>query len=219
MLCYMKHDHEHGTPPSRKGHVHHGFDDPSMFAERLDAPERDAWQKPEAVIASFQLSHDATVAEIGAGTGYFVIRLARHLSNGTVIGLDAEPKMVAYLRQRAAELGLANVDARLVQQEEALPLKEQVDLLLCVDTYHHISDRVASFSTYLKHLNPGGKLVIIDRVHSAPEGPPAHLHLETGTVKAELAESGFRLIAEMDFLQPHQFYLGFTPTASSTVSA
>lgn len=214
----MKHDHGHDTPHSGERHAH-GFDDPSVLAERFDAPERDAWQKPEEVIASFQLSGDATVAEIGAGTGYFVVRLARHLDKGTVIGLDAEPKMVAYLRQRAAELGLANVDARLVQQNEAIPLEEPVDLLLCVDTYHHLPDRVALFSTYREHLKRGGTLVIIDRDIDAPEGPPAELRLSTETVKRELAEAGFTLVTDLDFLQPHQYCLGFAPTDASTVPA
>lgn len=215
----MRHDHGHDTPPFGEWHAHHSFDDPSVFAERFDAPERDVWQKPEDVIASFHLSGDATVAEIGAGTGYFVVRLARHLDKGTVIGLDAEPEMVAYLQRRAAELGLANVDARLVRQNEAIPLKEQVDLLLCVDTYHHIPDRVALLSTYRKHLKRGGTLVIIDRAISAPEGPPADLRLPTETVKQELTEAGFTLVTDMDFLQPYQYYLGFTPTDSSTVPA
>jgi len=217
----MKHEHGHHTPPSeeRHAHHHHSFDDPGAFAQRLEAPERDAWQKPDDVMASFQLAADATVAEIGAATGYFVVRLARRLNKGTVIGLDTEPKMVAYLQQRAAELGLANVDARLVQQSEAIPLTEQVDLLLCVDTYHHIPDRVSYFSNYTKHLKRGGKLVIIDRAVSAPEGRPADLRLPTETVKQELAEAGFTLVTDLDFLQPYQYYLGFALTDSSTVPA
>lgn len=215
----MRHEHGHHTPPGGAPHAHHSFDDPAAFAQRLDAPERDVWQKPEHVIASFQLSPDATVAEIGAGTGYFVVRLARHLPNGTVIGLDAEPKMVAYVQQRAAELGLTNVDVRLAQQDAASALHEQVDLLLCVDTYHHLADRVAFFATYLTHLKVGGKLVIIDRALNAPEGPPADHRLSPETVKQELTQAGFTPVADMDFLLPYQYYLMFTPTDPSRVPA
>jgi cyclopropane fatty-acyl-phospholipid synthase-like methyltransferase len=212
----MRDNHGHHPHHTDEGHAHHhSFDDPSAFAQRLDAPERDDWQKPEEVIASFQLRDDATVAEIGAGTGYFVVRLASYLANGTVIGLDAQPQMVEYLRQRAAELGLTNVDARLVQPADALPLTEQLDLLLCVDTYHHIADRIALFSRYAKHLKRGGKLVIIDRAIDAPEGPPAEMRLSTENVQAELAQAGFALVAEMNFLLPYQFYLAFTPTVTA----
>ncbi|HYI16096.1 MAG TPA: class I SAM-dependent methyltransferase [Thermomicrobiales bacterium] len=211
----MKHSNGNHTPPSSHHHAHHDFDDPNAIAQRLDAPERDLWQKPEDVIASFQLSDDATVAEIGAGTGYFVIRLARQLTNGTVIGLDAQPQMVAYLRQRADDLGMSNVDARLVRQAEALPLTEKLDLLLCVDTYHHIADRVSLFSRYAKHLKRGGTLVVIDRAIDAPEGPPAELRLSTESVQDELSQAGFTLVADMDFLLPYQYYLAFSPIATS----
>lgn len=215
----MKHENEHNTISSCERHAHHGFDDPGAVAQRLEAPERDAWQKPGDVIASFQLSNDATVAEIGAGTGYFVIRLASHLDEGTVIGLDTEPKMVAYLRQRAAELGLANVEARLVQPSEAIPLTEQVDLLLCVDTYHHIPDRVSYLSNYTKHLKRDGKLVVIDRPLSAPEGPPADHRISAEVVVEELALAGYVFVESREFLQPYQYYLVFTPTESNTMSA
>ena len=212
----MKHTHDHHDPPADDPHAshHHGFDDPSAFAQRFDAPERDAWQKPEEVIASFHLPTDATVAEIGAGTGYFVVRLARHLSNGTVIGLDAEPKMVEYLRHRAAGLGLTNVDARLVRPADAIPLTEQLDLLLCVDAYHHMSERVSLFSNYREHLKDGGNLVIIDRAADAPDGPPAEYRLSTKTVKEELTAAGFTVVADKDFLLPHQNFLVFRPTTS-----
>jgi SAM-dependent methyltransferase len=217
----MKYDDARHRPPSTAGHAqpedhhHHGFDDPRKFAQRLDAPERDVWQKPEEVIASFALPDDATVAEVGAGTGYFVVRLAQTLTNGAVIGLDTQPQMVDYLRQRATELGLANVDARLTEHASALPLTEPLDLLLCVDTYHHIADRVALFSQYARHLKPGGRLVIIDRAPIAPEGPPAEFRLSSETVREEMAHAGFALVADLDFLLPYQFYLAFTPSATT----
>lgn len=217
-IGYMKCEHGHEAPPGAH-HAHGGFDDPAAFASRLDSPERDAWQKPDEVIASFRLPRDATVAEIGAGTGYFAVRLARRLSEGTVIALDAEPKMVAYLRQRAADLGLANLDARLVRQADAIPLAEAVDLILCVDAYHHIPDRVETFARYARHLKRGGRLVVIDRAPNAPDGPPAHFRLSAATVEQELAQSGFALLGSMDFLLPYQFYLAFTPADSDAESS
>jgi cyclopropane fatty-acyl-phospholipid synthase-like methyltransferase len=215
----MKEHIDHHVPTIGAPPAHHSFDNPAAFAQRLDAPERDVWQKPEHVIASFQLSDDATVAEIGSGTGYFVVRLARYLTNGKVIGLDTAPQMVAYLQQRAEQLGLTNVDARHAPQDAAIALTEQVDLLLCVDTYHHLADRVAYFSHYSKHIKRGGKLIIIDRAVDAPEGPPADHRLPTETVKQELTNAGFTPVTELDFLLPYQYYLVFTPTDASQVPA
>lgn len=211
----MNYHHGQHRPQSAKSYTHHhDFDDPSTVAQRLDASERDALQKPDEVIASFQLSRDATIAEIGAGTGYFVVRLAKYLTNGTVIGLDSQPRMVAYLQRRAEELGLTNVDARQIQGD-ALPLTEQLDVLFCVDAYHHIADRVALFSRYAKHLKRGGKLVIIDRPADAPAGPPAESCVSPRTVQKELAQAGYTMVAGMNFLLPHQYYLAFTPTTTA----
>lgn len=194
----------------------HHFDDPATFAKRLDAHERDAWQKPEEIIDSFRLPHDAIVADIGAGTGYFVVRLAQYLTHGKVIGLDEEPRMVAYLQQRVVELGLTNVETRLIQAEAEIPLEEKVDLLLCVDTYHHIANRVAYFSRYRKYLKAEGKLCIIDRAVDAPEGPPPSHRLSPDRVKAELQNAGFALVLDRDFLLPYQYYLVFERTTDAT---
>ncbi|CAN5670389.1 hypothetical protein BH09CHL1_BH09CHL1_00330 [soil metagenome] len=148
------------------------------------------------------MPNDATVAEIGAGTGYFVVRLDRVFNGGKVIGIDTEPQMVAYLRKRVAELGLTNVDTRLVRPSEAIPLDEQVDLLLCADTYHHIPDRDSLFSNYAKHLKQGGKLVIIDRPLNAPEGPPSDLRLSAETVVEERGEPGLPWLRAWTFFIP-----------------
>jgi cyclopropane fatty-acyl-phospholipid synthase-like methyltransferase len=207
----MKREHGRHAPHSAEQHAHHGFDDPAAFAQRLESPEREAWQKPDEVIASFQLPRDATVAEIGAGTGYFAVRLARRFDEGTVIALDAEPKMVAHLRRRAADLGLTNLDARLAGQPDSHPLPERVDLLLCVDAYHHIPNRIAYFAAYARNLKRGGRLVVIDRASGAPDGPPAELRLSPGIVERELAQAGYALVGTLDMLLPYQFYLVFTP--------
>jgi SAM-dependent methyltransferase len=206
----MNNEHEHHTFSSDERHGHHGFADAEAVAKRLEAPERESWQKPEEVIASFQLPNDATVAEIGAGTGYFVLRLARSLSRGSVVGLDTEPRMVEYLRQRIADLALPNAEARLVDLSAAIPLAEPVDLLLCVDTYHHIPDRISYISGFAEHLKRSGKLVIIDRPLEAPEGPPAYHRISAQTVAEEMARAGFTLIESVDLLQPYQYYLAFT---------
>ena len=71
------------------------------------------------------------------------------------------------------------------------------------------------FSRYAKHLKRGGKLVIIDRAVDAPEGPPAELRLSTETVQEELAQAGLTLVVEKTFLLPVQYYLAFTPTATT----
>src|SRR4029450_10300519 len=96
-------------PQGQPGHMDHRFDDPERYAKSFDDPARDSWQMPARVIDALKLPEDASVADIGAGTGYFSVRLAKAVPRGTVYAVDVEPKMLEYIRKRAAGAGLANV--------------------------------------------------------------------------------------------------------------
>src|ERR1035438_9782385 len=91
-------------------HMEHHFD-PKESAKSFDDPARDAWQLPDRVIAALNLKPGQIVADIGAGTGYFSVRLAKSEAVPKVYAADIEPSMVSYLRERAAREGLNNVTA------------------------------------------------------------------------------------------------------------
>ena len=91
---------------AESGHDHR-FRGPRQWAEVFDDPRRDAWQKPHEVIQALELASDAVVADIGAGTGYFTVRLARSVPRGRVYAVDAEPDMVAHLKRRMQQAGLS----------------------------------------------------------------------------------------------------------------
>ena len=80
--------------PGKPDHMQHRFDDPDRYAKSFDDPARDAWQMPSRVIETLALSPTASVADIGAGTGYFSVRLAKAIPGGTVYAVDVEPSMV-----------------------------------------------------------------------------------------------------------------------------
>mgnify|MGYP002390544517 CR=1 FL=1 len=91
-------------------HTHqHGFGGAEHWASVFDDPARDAWQKPHEVIQALKLAPDAIVADIGAGTGYFAVRLAHMTPQGRVYAVDTEPDMVKYLGERAQKSGLKNL--------------------------------------------------------------------------------------------------------------
>ena len=93
-------------------HTHeHAFEDADKWAEVFDDPKRDAWQKPHEVIEALKLKPDALIADIGAGTGYFTVRLARAVPAGKVFAVDLEPDMVKHLAERAKREHLANIVA------------------------------------------------------------------------------------------------------------
>jgi len=197
---------QHGAQP-----LHQRFDDAGRWAQVFDDPARDAWQKPDEVVRALALAPDATVADIGAGTGYFAVRLARAVPQGRVYAADVSPSMVRHLAARAAEAKLPNLVA--VQAGTDDPhLPGAVDLALLVDTYHHIGDRSAYFARLRASLTATGRLAIIDFRPDSPVGP-RHGRVAPEAVKAELALAGYRLVATHDFL-PNQYFLVFAPSGS-----
>ena len=192
-------------------HHAHRFDGAEKWARIFDDPARDAWQKPAEVIRTLRLSANATVADLGAGTGYFAVRLARAVPAGRVYGVDTEPDMVRYLGERAQRERLANVTP--VQAEAREPkLPVAVDLVLVVNTYHHIPSRVEYLRQLKTALKPGGRIAIIDFLEEAPMGPPRRARIPARAVVDEFGRAGYALVERHDFL-PHQYFLVFTAKA------
>jgi len=184
-------------------HMEHHFD-PEESAKSFDDPARDTWQLPDRVIAALNLKRGQIVADIGAGTGYFSVRLAKSEAAPKVYAVDIEPSMVSYLRERAAKERLNNVTA--VQAAADQPnLPEPVDLILIVDTYHHIADRETYFRRLAKSIKPGGRVAIIDFKPDSPEGPPKEFRFPLERFKSEMGKAGYRLTAQHDFLPRQQF--------------
>jgi cyclopropane fatty-acyl-phospholipid synthase-like methyltransferase len=188
---------------SHPDHMDHHFD-ANASAKTFDDPARDAWQMPDRVIAALNLKPGQIVADIGSGTGYFSVRLAKFAK---VYGADIEPSMVTYLRERAAKEGLHNVISIQAAADSA-NLPEPVDLVLIVDTYHHIGDREAYFRKLAKSLKPGGRVAIIDFKPDSPEGPPKEFRFSPEKFKSEMAKAGYQLAEQHDFL-PRQNFLIF----------
>ena len=159
------------------------------------------------ILDALQLPPTARVADIGAGTGYFSVRIAKRVPNGKVFAVDIEPDIVRYLGERAHREHL-HILQPVLASANSPNLPEAVDVALIVDTYHHIDDRVAYFSRLKPSLQPGGRLAIVDFKTDAPEGPPLALRIPPERVIAELEQAGYALIAKHDFL-PQQYFLVF----------
>ncbi|MEZ4434676.1 MAG: class I SAM-dependent methyltransferase [bacterium] len=203
------HHPEHGQ---HGGAHHHGFEDAQGFAARWDTPERDAWQKPDAVVAALALDPAAHVADIGAGTGYFAVRLARAVPQGTVYAADLEPAMVAHLTERAKTEGLTNIVALQAEPDDA-KLPAPVDLIMLTNTYHHIEGRTAYFTRLRDHLRPGGRLAIVDyKLQFEGHGPPPEMRLAPDTVIDELRAAGYTLASRDEATLERQYILIFEAT-------
>jgi cyclopropane fatty-acyl-phospholipid synthase-like methyltransferase len=196
-----------GQEKSQADHMEHRFDNPKQLAKSFDDPARDAWQMPDRVVEALGLKRGQIVADIGAGTGYFTVRLAKSEAAPKVYAVDIEPSMVRYLRERAGQERLNNVVA--VQAAADTPnLPEMVDLVLIVDTYHHIGGREAYFRKLAKSLKARARVAIIDFKPDSPEGPPKEFRFTPEQVKSEMSKAGYMLTAQNDFL-PWQHFLIF----------
>jgi len=192
-------------------HTHeHSFSGAQHWAEIFDDPARDAWQKPHEVIEALGLAPNTKVVDIGAGTGYFTVRIAHMFPATRVYAEDIEPEMIRYVSERAQREKLTNVVAVLGKPDDPL-LPEAVDLALVVDTYHHIGDRVAYFRRLKQHLSTAGEVAIIDFTTASSMGPPVQERIPPAAVKGEMAQAGYTLATEHTFL-PDQYFLVFRAT-------
>lgn len=175
---------QHGAPV-------HRFDNAERWAQRFDDPARDAWQKPEHVVALLQLEPGMTVADLGAGTGYFLRHLSLRIgSQGKVWGLDVEPDMVRYMQERAQREGLTNVEARQVDAADPRLPPSSLDRILVVDTWHHIAQRERYASKLAAALEPRGRVVIVDFTLQTHRGPPKEHRVPPDQVVRELQAAG-----------------------------
>lgn len=192
--------------------VHHRFDDPERWAKVFDDPARDAWQKPEEVLDVLEVKEGQAVADLGAGTGYFTVRLARRVGEtGTVWAIDIEPSLVDHLKTRAAEAGLGRVIPLLAAPDDPKLDPASADLILVVDTWHHIDSRDAYLERVRRALKPGGRVAIVDfKPGDIPVGPPPEHRLPREAILSEFEAARWNLVAESDVL-PYQFILVFAP--------
>ncbi len=191
--------------------MQHRHDDPRAYIASLEDPARDAYQKPDEVMKALALRPGEVVADIGAGSGYFTVRLARAVGeSGRVYAVDISPDMVRHLNRRVRAEGLRNVVTVLSDPDDPLLPDASVDRFLIVDTWHHVEDRPAYLERMKRMLRPGGQVVHIDfQKRELPIGPPMEMKIAREDLMRQMEDAGFRLSAEHAFL-PYQYFLVFT---------
>jgi ubiquinone/menaquinone biosynthesis C-methylase UbiE len=196
--------------------IHHSFDDVAKWVKVFDDPGRDVWQKPDEVIHALGVLPGMTVADLGAGTGYFSVHLAKAVGDkGRVLAIDVEPNLVSYMKERATKANLAQLVPVLAAADDPKLPPKGVDLVLIVDTWHHIDDRVRYLGKLAAGLKADGRVAVVDfKKGDFPVGPPDAHKLTAAAVAAEFLAAGFRLAKQWDEL-PYQYVLVFTPPGAS----
>jgi ubiquinone/menaquinone biosynthesis C-methylase UbiE len=176
----------------------------------LDAPDRDLWQRPDQIMDAMGIADASVVADIGAGSGWFTIRLARRVGpQGLVYAEDVQKEMLTAISRRVGREGLANVRPVLgLKNDPRLP-PQSLDAALVVDAYHEIENRVAVLSSLARSLKPQGRIGVVDfKLDGTGPGPSAEERVSPDVVVRDAREAGLRLIRNEPFL-PYQYFLIF----------
>lgn len=190
------HRDQHGNPAHLRAYI-----------KRLESPERDTWQRPDDVVAALPLRRDHVVADLGAGPGYFSLRLARKVGpSGRVFAVDVEPAILSALRERVAGAKLPQVTPVLGLADDPLLPPASCDLVLSVAAYHHYPNRPAALRQMARLLRRGGRLALIDfHNRETPVGPPVGQRVPREAVLRHIQRAGLRVAQELTFL-PHQYF-------------
>ena len=176
----------------------------------LEAPDRAKWQKPEQIMDALGVAEGSTVADIGAGAGWFTIQLARRVGpNGTVYAQDVQRQMLEAIRRRVAREGLQNVETRLGTGITPNLPQRALDAVLVVDVYSEVDDdRVTFLRNLAAALKPGGRLGIVNYKPGSGgpgPGPDEGVRVDSASVERDALVAGLRTLARQTL--PYQYLL------------
>ena len=177
----------------------------------LERPEREAEEAPRKAVAALNIKAGETVADIGAGSGYYTVLLADAVGpRGRVYATDIQPEMLALIRKKVEGRSLANVELMLgTETTTGLP-DGSVDLALMVDVYHELAQPQVFLQAVKRTLRQDGRLVLIEFRKESPWVPIREEHkMSVREARVELEAEGFRLDRVVDVL-PWQHILVFT---------
>ena len=186
--------------------------DPKAYIAMLENPQRDAEQKPDEVIAALDLKAGETLADIGAGSGYFAFRFARKVGDsGRVYAVDINPDMILYMNRHIRDRKIKNVATVLSAPDDPLLPDGSINRFFVCNTWHHVENRPSYIALMKRMLKPGGQVIVVDYLKKElPVGPPPSMKMAREDVISEMEANGFKLAKEHTFL-PYQYFLIFTP--------
>lgn len=195
-----KHSHNKNKP----------FESLEKYISFLDEPGRGEWQKPDKVIEVLRIKSGDSVADIGAGSGYFTIPFAKTVgAEGTVLAIDIEQGMLDHIKKTADSEKLSNINLVKVNADSSGLKEKSVNIVFICDTYHHIENRKIYFQKLKSAIKDNGRLVIVEfQKKEIPFGPPLWMKIKKEDVINEIEDAGFKLEEEYYFL-PYQYFLVF----------
>jgi SAM-dependent methyltransferase len=182
-----------------------------LGADWLDRPEREREEDPALAVRLLGLDAGQVVADLGAGSGYMTVKLARQVGpRGRVYAVDVQPEMIALIERRIRAEGLTNVVPVLGAPDEPRLPDGAIDLVLMVDVYHELAEPQRVLERLRRALAPGGRVVLLEYRKEDPSIPIREEHKMTvDEARAELEAAGYQLARVNEDL-PRQHLLVFT---------
>lgn len=203
-------------PPAPKTPQQHGRLFPPTDLGLLEMPDRDLWQLPEQIMDVLGIAERTVVADVGAGSGWFTVRLARRVGpNGIVYSQDVQPEMLAAISRRVQREGLTNV--RPIQGKGSDPRlpRNTLDAIVLVGVYYEIADKITMLRNLATGLKPQGRIGVIDfKLQGGGPGPPMEERVDPKIVVRDAAAAELQLLSQETFL-PYQYFLVFSKAAAS----
>lgn len=179
-------------------------------ADWLDREQRAKEEHPELALAALELKPGMMVGDVGAGTGYYSIRIAKRIQPvGIVFANDIQAEMLQRLRANAAAQHVSNVQTILGSESDPMLPPGKLDLVVLIDVYHEFSRPQRMLQGIRASLKPGGQLVLFEYRKEDPAVPirPEH-KMSVEEVKAEVTPEGFRFEKTVETL-PWQHLIFF----------
>ena len=176
----------------------------------LEDPDRDEWQQPDRIMDTLHIADGSRVADIGAGGGWFTIRLARRVGpNGVVYAEDIQPEMLASIDKRVKIEGLTNVQTVLGTPTDS-HLTPGLQAVLLIDTYPQLSHPIELLRNAASALAPNGRVGIVDfkKDGAGGPGPPIDQRIDADAIVRDATKAGLKLIERDTFLR-YQYLLVF----------
>jgi predicted methyltransferase len=168
----------------------------------FDSPGRENKLQINRVMDMLGIQPGKTVADVGAGSGWFTVRAARRVTDkGTVYAVDINPEAIDYINRRAQREALHNVKTVLGHEDDPLLPAASVDAVLLLKTYHEVAEPVTLLSHLRHSLKPGAQVGIIDRNGNGQDHGVAK-----EVVIREASEAGFKLVSQSDFVKDGMDY-------------
>jgi len=176
----------------------------------LERPDRQQEERTDLLIENLPIGPGDRVADIGAGTGYFSLPMARMVgATGTVYAVDIQPEMLAMIEARADREGKTNIELVLATETDPGLTRESIDMALFVDAYHEFEWPREVMSAIYESLVPGGKVVLIEYRAEDRSVAIRKLHKMTERqARKEMQAAGLVFVENLDFL-PQQHFLIF----------